>query len=369
MALLVVAEGGDRGVQLPGVHLLIAVGVELRLARPGQGLGQQRVGSGAIAALGEQLRLDVVVGEVLVHRDRAVHPRHRAVEGDVVVQTVVGRLVPRLPEELRQPVQVLVQPGDRQGLRVHGDGERNPELLPGEDDADRVGSRILERVGERLDLRTGLRRRAHAQSVVLRVVAEAAPVGVHLGEREGPVALRGDHVQAVAAGGQWLPLDGDRRRERDPGVLVGAGAPDLVVGNERAPDLAPLDQGPAVVDRDPGDADRLRHRCGLADPRQRQRWPLGLGRGGGQERDDGEDGGNGSDEVTAKAGRAHGSSREADGRVVELLDVRSAAEEVLARGRSRVGPGRGPGGPSRPGRARADRDRVPPNHRKRKGAR
>src|SRR5581483_7194234 len=121
-----------------------------------------------------------------------------------------------------------------------------------------------------------------AQQIVLLVVlaADAGLVGV-LVEHDRPVAALGrDREQRVAARRHRLAGEGHVLAEGDLGRAVRAGAPQLVVGDQRAPDFASFDAGTAVVDADLGQADLLRDLGAWAGARQFQ---IGA-RGGGYQR-------------------------------------------------------------------------------------
>ena len=75
-------------------------------------------------------------------------------------------------------------------------------------------------------------------------------------------------MQSVGSAVERLAFDGDRIAEGDRRVLVGAGAPDLAVGNEGSPDLAIIRQRPVISDGDVRDPDALRDLCALARKRQ-----------------------------------------------------------------------------------------------------
>ena len=86
-------------------------------------------------------------------------------------------------------------------------------------------------------------------------------------------------MQAVRTFRQRLTIDGHVIAEGDRGRLIRAGAPHFVVGHERAPDLAPLHAGTAVVDRDVSEANGLSHNLLLTGSRRAQlRRLLLLGR-------------------------------------------------------------------------------------------
>src|ERR1700676_1574632 len=83
-----------------------------------------------------------------------------------------------------------------------------------------------------------------------------------------PHARVGNCVQGVGAGGERLAFDGDIIGERDGGVFVGPGAPDLAVGNDFTEDFAADDEGGVIGDGDVGEADALRDVAVLADARK-----------------------------------------------------------------------------------------------------
>src|SRR5947199_1239282 len=109
-----------------------------------------------------------------------------------------------------------------------------------------------------------LRLYGDTQSVLLFIVSEAAPRSGVLGKDDSPFFFAGEHVQAIGSLRQWLALDGDRISERDGCVLVGAGTPNLSVGDQAAPDFPAIHQRTMVVERDVGDANSLRHNRVLA---------------------------------------------------------------------------------------------------------
>ena len=129
--------------------------------------------------------------------------------------------------------------------------------MQGQGDAGRAGR--LEGVGEVLLKLTGLRvgsRTARRPSPGRR--RSCPRPSTRLAQDHRPLALGRDHVQAVVAGGQRLAADRERRREGHDGVLVGAGAPHLVVGHQIAPDRPLTHGGPVVPDGDVGQPDALR---------------------------------------------------------------------------------------------------------------
>ncbi len=83
-------------------------------------------------------------------------------------------------------------------------------------------------------------------------------------------------MQAIGTLVERLAFDRDRIGERDRGVFVGSGAPDLSIRHNLAPDLAAIDQRPVVVDCDVGNADALCDHGMLALPRQVEHYGLGM---------------------------------------------------------------------------------------------
>src|SRR5215472_15750604 len=112
-----------------------------------------------------------------------------------------------------------------------------------------------------------------AQSFFFFVIAEAAPGSGILREDNRPLILVGNRMEAVSAGRQRLAFDRHITGKRDGGIFVRAGAPDFAVRNDFAPNLAPADRRPVIVNCDVCQPDTLRDDSALADARNVQlRW-------------------------------------------------------------------------------------------------
>ena len=206
---------------------------------------------------------------------RLVRPGQRLVRPAVDLDAPGRRVVPGLPEELLQPAELALEAGQGHGLRVHGDGKCDLELLPVKHDAGGGLGGVLEAVLEALLVLGRGRRDGEADRVLLRVVAEAAPGGGDGAEGDGPGLRGGDGVEAVGSGRELLAAHGDRGGEGDGGVLVCPGAPRLVVGNQRAPDLPLPHRRSVVVDGDVGEAHPLADGGVWTRVGERQAWGLG----------------------------------------------------------------------------------------------
>jgi hypothetical protein len=212
-----------------------------------------------VSFLLEEAGLRSEVLEVLVHLDRAVRPIEGLVQIDVVSQAVGRRSVPALPGEAGKAAQLGSETFDDDrrcvDLDVHGHGG----FFPAENHCGGAVGRIGEGVAQAF-LERGLRRRhGDAQGVFLRVITEAAPGVGHLAEDDGPLLFRRDHVESIGAGRERLALDLHGRADRERRVLVGSGAPDFAVRDELSPDLALVDRGAVIVNRDLGQTHRLAH--------------------------------------------------------------------------------------------------------------
>ena len=129
-----------------------------------------------------------------------------------------------------------------------------------------------------------LRLRGDPQRVLVLLVAETSPRGRGLREDHRPLILAGNHLQTVSTLVERLAFDRDRIGERDGGIFVGSGAPNLSVRHEFAPDLAVVHQRPMIVDSDVGKAKALRDHGMLALPRQIEHYGLGLAKTGHREK-------------------------------------------------------------------------------------
>src|SRR5712671_8175536 len=77
-------------------------------------------------------------------------------------------------------------------------------------------------------------------------------------------------MQAVSASIEWLAVNRNRIAERNRGVLIGSGTPDLAVGNQGVPDFAIVYQRAMIGDCDVGYSDTLGDFRALARARQIQ---------------------------------------------------------------------------------------------------
>ncbi len=156
------------------------------------------------------------------------------------------------------------------GFGVHGNAERDGQLLPAQSCRRGVGFHVIEHVGEHVKRFGRVRFHRDAQRVLFLVVAEAAPGSGILGENNRPLILVGNGVQSVGACGQRFSFYGNVISESDGGIFIRARAPDLTVGDGLAPDLAPVYRGAVIGDGDVGQADPLRHGAALAGTRNVQ---------------------------------------------------------------------------------------------------
>src|SRR5262249_47143887 len=141
---------------------------------------------------------------------------------------------------------------------------RYRDLLPPKRQNRGVRRHLRKANGELIRHFRGLGLDLHTQDVVLNFVIGGWAGGL-LVENHRPLRLARDREESIGAGRELLSLYGDVSVESDLRDRVGARAPDLVVGNESAPDHAvlfssrTLDMRPAVDDLDLRDTDRLRN--------------------------------------------------------------------------------------------------------------
>ncbi len=159
---------------------------------------------------------------------------------------------------------------------LHGERDRVLRLLPHHlEHAPATGLR-LDRHRELVDrLVEGRLLEVHPRQLVLLllrlVIGDAPLAGLLVDDELGGAVLVRDGEQRVRAGGERVAADLDRLRGRQQGRLVGAGAPDLAVGDQPAPDLAGLGRpglggvGAPVDELDLVAVDRGRDRLVRAD--------------------------------------------------------------------------------------------------------
>src|ERR1043165_8243753 len=155
----------------------------------------------------EELRLRRKVLESLLDLDRLLDPL-QSVFKLVVVEVRVADGERYLPV-VRVGGDRRVDLRHRDGVHVrHLDREGDGYLLPAQHDLRRVRGHLRDFVGENLlRLRRPRGLDLHAQRILLRVVAVAAPLIRLLVEDERPLFFAGDGVQAVGAGGELLAVD------------------------------------------------------------------------------------------------------------------------------------------------------------------
>src|ERR1035437_2582562 len=257
----------------------------------GQGLLGRRDGVLRLPFGGERVRLHGQVAERGLRGDGLVEPLARVVERVLLVVEIARRDERRLPVVRLRLRDGVLRVREELDLRVDGDRDGDPELLPGQ--RERGPLRGHRRKADREEL---FHLRGHGLHLDAQRVLLDHVIGVarrHVVEDDGPLGLAGDRVQAVSARHALLPLDHDVAVERDLRDRVRAGPPDLVVWHEPSPDYAlflarrAFHMRPAVNDLDLRDADRLGDR-GVGARKRRRELPQG-GRGG--DRESGEDDG------------------------------------------------------------------------------
>ena len=154
-------------------------------------------------------------------------------------------------------------------LFLHGERDRVLRGLPHHlDHAPAAGSGSMAIVNWSTGLsRVVFLRSTRASSLAFSdclVVGDAPLAGLLVDDELRGAVLVGDGEQRVRAGGERVAADLDRLLGREQGRLVGAGAPDLAVGDQAAPDLADLGRSRASWCR--GGRRRASSRC-------RRWWP------------------------------------------------------------------------------------------------
>ncbi len=159
-------------------------------------------------------------------------------------------------------------------VNIDGNLEGHGEFFPLEFDDRGVRFQVVKIVGQRIVHVRGFGLHGDAQGIFGLVVGEGAPGRRIFRENDCPIIGGRDHVQAVGAFIERLAFNEHGIAERDGGVDIRAGAPDLAVRHQAVPYFAIVDERAVIVDGDVGDADSLRDFRALA--RQGQIENLGL---------------------------------------------------------------------------------------------
>ena len=229
----------------------------------------------------ERPRLCNFILKAVFIRNCIVRVFGRLFRAELVVQQIVGRFHPRLPFELNAPAKLVAQARLDDFWSVDLYSKLHLYLFPPHSDHGGIWFRVVKIIGKGFLALDGLRLHGHAKRVFGLVKSETPPGSAVLRENDDPRSFAGNHMQPIHTLRKWLPLNVHRVGELDAGVLVGPGAPNLSVSLNASEDLSAADQRAAVVNRDIGDADSLRHTRVLASARQIQHRRLGHGAAGG----------------------------------------------------------------------------------------
>ena len=97
-------------------------------------------------------------------------------------------------------------------------------------------------------------------------IGKTSPGSVIFAENNGPFSLGRNHMQAVGTGRKGFAFNGHLITEGNGGIVIRAGAPNLIVGHQSPPDVPFLHSRAVVGDGDVGEPDFLGDAGKLAWP-------------------------------------------------------------------------------------------------------